>query len=38
VSARDLTAFHGLKGVYGEYLAALRGAYPLPKVPEPTRN
>ena len=30
--------FDGLKGLYGEYLAALRGAYPLPNVPEPTGN
>jgi len=30
--------FDGLKGLYGEYLAALRGAYPLPSVPEPTGN
>src|SRR5213594_279257 len=30
--------FDGLKGLYGEYLAALRGAYPLPTVPEPTGN
>src|SRR6266568_1269653 len=30
--------FDGLKGLYGDYLAALRGAYPLPTVPEPTGN
>src|SRR5439155_1320856 len=30
--------FDGLKGLYSEYLAALRGAYPLPTVPEPTGN
>jgi len=30
--------FDGLKGLYSEYLAALRGAYPLPNVPEPTAN
>jgi amidohydrolase len=28
--------FAGLKGLYGEYLAALRGAYPVPAVPDPT--
>jgi amidohydrolase len=27
--------FDGLKALYADYLAALRGAYPLPKVPEP---
>ncbi|PYP44293.1 MAG: hypothetical protein DMD42_08280 [Gemmatimonadetes bacterium] len=30
--------FDGLKGLYSEYLAALRTAYPLPTVPEPTGN
>jgi len=30
--------FDGLKGLYDEYLAALRNAYPLPTVPEPTGN
>src|SRR5438477_104161 len=30
--------FDGLKGLYSEYLAALRSAYPLPTVPEPTGN
>ena len=30
--------FDGLKGLYSEYLAALRTAYPLPSVPEPTGN
>ena len=30
--------FDGLKGLHGEDLAALRGAYPLPNVPEPTGN
>src|SRR6266498_3923607 len=30
--------FDGLKGLYGDYLAALRNAYPLPTVPEPTGN
>ena len=30
--------FHGLKGLYDEYLAALRNPYPLPTVPEPTGN
>jgi len=30
--------FDGLKGLYNEYLAALRTAYPLPTVPEPTGN
>jgi len=30
--------FDGLQGLYGEYLAALRNAYPLPTVPEPTGN
>src|SRR3989454_3582099 len=30
--------FHGLKGLYSDYLAALRNAYPLPAVPEPTGN
>jgi hypothetical protein len=30
--------FDGLKNLYGEYLAALRSAYPLPTVPEPTGN
>src|SRR2546425_4323058 len=27
--------FRGLRGLYADYLAALRQAYPLPKVPEP---
>src|SRR5438034_7367974 len=27
--------FDGLRGLYADYLAALRQAYPLPKVPEP---
>jgi len=30
--------FDGLKGLYDEYLAALKGAYPQPNVPEPTAN
>jgi hypothetical protein len=30
--------FDGLQGLYSEYLAALRNAYPLPTVPEPTGN
>jgi hypothetical protein len=30
--------FDGLKGLYTEYLAALRGAYPVPVVPDPTGN
>src|SRR5213596_2489893 len=30
--------FDGLKGLYSDYLAALRTAYPLPVVPEPTGN
>src|SRR2546428_64429 len=30
--------FDGLKGLYSDYLAALRNAYPLPSVPEPTGN
>jgi len=28
--------FDGLKALYADYLAALRGTYPLPKVLEPT--
>jgi amidohydrolase len=28
--------FTGLQGLYADYLAALREAYPIPKVPEPT--
>jgi len=30
--------FDGLQGLYSDYLAALRNAYPLPTVPEPTGN
>ncbi len=30
--------FDGLHGLYDEYLTALRSAYPLPTVPEPTGN
>ena len=30
--------FDGLQGLYSEYLAALRNAYPLPTVPEPMGN
>jgi hypothetical protein len=30
--------FEGLKALYDEYLAALKSAYPLPNVPEPTGN
>jgi amidohydrolase len=30
--------FDGLHALYGEYLAALKSAYPLPNVPEPTGN
>ena len=30
--------FDGLKGLYTEYLAALRGAYPVPVVPDPAGN
>lgn len=30
--------FAGLKALYGDYLTALRGAYPLPTVGEPTGN
>ena len=30
--------FDGLKGLYSDYLAALRNAYPLPSVPEPAGN
>ena len=30
--------FDGLHGLYDQYLTALRGAYPLPTVPEPTGN
>src|SRR5256714_787216 len=30
--------FEGLQGLYADYLAALRAAYPLPHVPDPTGN
>ena len=30
--------FEGLQGLYADYLAALRAAYPLPTVPDPTGN
>ena len=30
--------FAGLQGLYADYLAALREAYPLPKVSDPTGN
>ena len=30
--------FDGLKALYDDYLTALRGAYPLPTVPDPTGN
>jgi hypothetical protein len=30
--------FDGLHALYDEYLTALRSAYPLPNVPEPTGN
>src|SRR6266550_276732 len=30
--------FEGLQGLYADYLAALRTAYPLPTVPDPTGN
>ena len=30
--------FAGLQGLYADYLAALRAAYPLPNVPDPTGN
>src|SRR5438067_1267135 len=30
--------FEGLQGLYADYLAALRVAYPLPHVPDPTGN
>src|SRR2546429_5619466 len=30
--------FEGLQGFYADYLAALRAAYPLPTVPDPTGN
>ena len=30
--------FEGLQGLYADYLAALRAAYPLPNVPDPTGN
>jgi len=38
IGPRSSAEFDGLKGLYGDYLAALRTAYPLPTVPEPTGN